>query len=96
MCCSLYYTSILLTKNNKGPPRYCIANKFLIGYIYTKTCNGRVDITESVSEMIIPVRQFSYVLNILGENLETLKGHHMFFENNLCHSGALTLDKNTG
>ena len=88
MCCSSCHTSLLNNKNVKGPPRYSIANGFLIGHI-PENVMEEIDITELVSAMIAPIRPFSYALSFSGGALKTLKGHHTFFENNVGHIGSV-------
>ena len=76
-CCSSCLMS-LTRKVVKGPPKYSIANGFLIGHI-PNTVMEESDITELVSAMIAPIRPFSYALTFSGGALKTLKGHHTFF-----------------
>ena len=48
--------------------------------IIPKNVMEDIDITELVSEMIAPIRPFSYALSFSGGDLKTLKGHHTFFK----------------
>ena len=70
-CCSSCQASLLMnSKKVKGPPRYSIANGFLIGHI-PKHVMEELDITELVSAMIAPIRPFSYALTFSGGALKT-------------------------
>ena len=79
MCCSSCHLSLTHNKSVKGPPRYSIANGFLIGHI-PKNVMEEIDITELVSAMIVPIRPLSYALSFSGGALKTLKGHHTFLK----------------
>lgn len=88
MICQSCKNSLIDNKNVKGPPRFAIANGFVIGHIPPNVMTES-DITELVSAMIAPVRPFSYAMSFSGGALKTLKGHHTFFESNVTHMGSV-------
>ena len=88
MICQSCNNSLTTNKNVRAPPRFSIANGFVIGHIPHEIITAN-DITELISAMIAPVRPFSYAISFSGGSLKSLKGHHTFFENNIDHMGSV-------
>lgn len=92
-----------LKQNSKltTPPKYAIANGFVIGYVPNITVmrkeSGTVEVLQSGGDWlddmmcasISPVRAFGYVFAYSAGAHQSIKGHYSFFDTNQTHVGAV-------
>ena len=75
-------------KNIKGPPRFSIVSRCVIGHIHIDTIS-EYDTTELPSSMIAQVTPFPYAMSFSGGALKALYVCNTFFENNARHVGIV-------
>ncbi len=80
MCCSQCHRAMQKSRLGKAPPKFAIANGFVIGSI-PREIIAEEDLSDLISAMISPVRPFSYVFSYLGGAHKSVRGHHQFFSN---------------
>ncbi len=91
--CSTCYHGMLPSRVDKPPPKFSIANGFVIGEIpkmiqykdsYGKVITREVDVEEEVNEilraMLAPKRPFGYIFAFTGGRHQAIRGHYQFFE----------------
>ena len=80
-------------KNKKNPPKYSIANGFVIGSFPEKITitdtdgneqsvdiNAEEDVSDVLRALLAPVRPYGYIFAYSGGAHQSLRGHYQFFE----------------
>ncbi|MBE0527141.1 MAG: hypothetical protein IH631_09380 [Candidatus Thorarchaeota archaeon] len=80
-------------KNKKNPPKYSIANGFVIGSFPEKITitdtdgneqsvdiNVEEDVSDVLQALLAPVRPYGYIFAYSGGAHQSLRGHYQFFE----------------
>ena len=86
MCCASCHRSLHLNRVNV-PPRFAIANGWLIGSIPDSISSGTID--EITSALLAPIRPFAYIISYTGGGEKKLQGHYTFFKNNVSHLSSI-------
>ena len=86
MCCITCKNALISSRVNSKPPRFAIANGWMIGYIPKSVVSS---ISEILSSMIAPIRPFAYVFSYSGGAHKTMKGNYTFFKSNINHVGGV-------
>jgi len=97
--CQSCYDS-LKKSSTKSPPKFSIANGFVIGYIprHVFLKNGEMrPMTDILRAMLAPTRAYGYTFSYFGGAQKSIQGHFMFYEVDQTHVGAVVNDiHNTG
>jgi hypothetical protein len=100
-CACCYKGMCQSLTNKKTPPKYAIANGFVIGslpmQIQFTTKDGKrkkrtielSDLTDLLKTMLASVRPYGCVFSYSGESQKSIKGNYQFFEMNQNRLGAV-------
>ena len=97
-CCESCFTAMKPSLKEKKPPKFSIANGFLIGQIPIIKFvddNGNIqhidvekDITEVTRALLSPLRTHGYVFGYTGGKHKSIIGHYQFFEMDQTNVGS--------
>lgn len=89
-CCESCHNSMKPYLRDKKPPKFSIANGFVIGEIPTikyiddngdrQELNVEKDITEVMRALLSPTRTHGYIFGYTGGMHKSIMGHYQFFE----------------
>jgi hypothetical protein len=101
VACQSCHGSITTHSSNKSPPKYAIANGFVIGYIpkvlVLRNKDGTTrevtledgDITDILRAMLAPTRAYGYTFSYFAGAQQSIQGHYMFYEVDQTYMGSV-------